>query len=731
MNKIYFSLVIHAHQPAGNFHEVIEDAYRHAYLPFLQRLELHPHIRLTLHFSGALLEWIERHRPEYFDMLRGLIARRQVELMGGGFYEPILPLIPGRDALAQLERLGEYLKLRFGLRPRGVWLPERVWEPQLPSILARAHVDYLCLDDTHFLLAGLSPDDLFGYYTAEDLGNTVRVVAGSKRLRYFIPFREPSETIDHLRSVSEKHGDRLVVMADDLEKFGAWPHTYEHVYQNAWLDRFFQALEENHEWIEVVPAGEYLEAFHPLGRVDLPTASYSEMMAWALPAEKQLQLEAAETFLKHSDGAHLVEPFVRGGFFRNFFSRYPEANLLHKRMVRCSHRLEELRNRGLYAHDEALSLWNRAYDHLLRSQGNDPYWHGVFGGLYAPHLRLSAQRNISAAESLADEVEHSLTGFVRTVVEVTDFDCDQEDEIYISAQNFSALFDPNDGATLQFLDFKPCSMDVINTLRRRKEAYHQKIAGAGENLVLRDGIQTIHERPLAKQPHLERALTYDPYPRNCFRVICFPSSREFDDFATTALGDDFELAAGRYSLAFAPPLSSPRPTNNPLLSHPISVDDLIFRSLGSKSTPKVRKRFKFISPEAEALEIACRVDMEWGKAEAEEKKIGMELAFNLLAPDEADRYFVLGKRNEPLSWQGCCEDLDEVALVDEYQKIRIGIKVPGPTTWWITPLNAVAQSEDGFELIYEGSAILPHWKFDSAIQKTFHTWVTVRVTRLG
>ncbi|MBZ5552697.1 MAG: DUF1926 domain-containing protein [Acidobacteriia bacterium] len=730
MNRIYFSLIIHAHQPAGNFHEVIEDAYRHSYLPFLQKLESHPHIRLTLHVSGPLLEWIERHHREYFELLRGMIERRQVELMGGGFHEPILPLIPERDALAQLERLTDYLKSRFGLRPRGVWLPERVWEPQLPSVLARAQVDYLCLDDVHFLMTGLSPDDLFGYYITEDLGNTVRVLAGSKRLRYFIPFRDPSETIDYLRSVSEKHGDGLVTMADDLEKFGAWPHTYEHVYQNAWLDRFFRALEENHEWIEVVPAGEYLEAFHPLGRVDLPAASYPEMMMWALPPEKQLQLEAAESFLKNSDGAHLVEPFVRGGFFRNFFARYSESNLLHKRMVHCSHRLEELRNRGLYASDAALSLWNRAYDHLLRSQGNDPYWHGVFGGLYAPHLRLSAQRNLSMAESCADEVERSLTGLTRTIVEVVDFDCDQEDEIYISAQNFSALFDPNDGATLQYLDFKPCSMDIINTLRRRKEAYHQKIASAGENIPLREGIQTIHERPFATQPHLQRELIYDPYLRNCFRVVCFPSSREFDDFATASLGMDLELAAGRYSLAPAPPLFPAKPNIHPLLAHPISVDDLIFKSIDGKSSPQVRKRFKFSGPEAEGLEIACRVDLEWGKAEAEEKKVGIEMAFNLLAPDETDRYFVLGKRKEPLKWQGCCEDLDEVALVDEYQKIRIEIKVPEPTTWWITPLNAIAQSEDGFELIYEGSAILPHRRFNPGKQKAFHTWVTVRVTRL-
>ncbi|MFI5174349.1 MAG: alpha-amylase/4-alpha-glucanotransferase domain-containing protein [Terriglobia bacterium] len=728
MNKIYFTLMIHAHQPVGNFHEVIEEAYQHSYLPFLQLLETHPRIRLSLHFSGALLEWIERHHAEYFDMLRALLERRQIELMGGGFYEPILTLIPERDALAQIERLSDFLKSKFGLRPRGLWLPERLWEPQLPSTLARAHVDYLCLDDTHFLAAGLSPEDLFGYYITEDLGNKVRIVAGIKRLRYFIPFREPSETLDYLRSVSEKHAHGLVTMADDLEKFGAWPHTYEHVYLNGWLKRFFQALEENPDWIEMIPAGEYLEAFPPLGRVYLPTAAYSEMMTWALPPEKQLQLEEAESFLKNSDPTKIVEPFIHGGFFRNFFARYPEANLLHKRMIRCSHRLEELRNRGLYASDEAQTLWNRAYDHLLRAQSNDPYWHGVFGGLYAPHLRLSAQRNLSMGESCADEVELSLTGQTKTIVEVVDFDCDQEDEIYISAPGFSALFAPGDGATLQFLDFKPASIDVINTLRRRKEAYHHKVADATENILIRDGVKTIHEGTFAKEANLHRRLIYDPYSRNCFRLVCFPSTGGFDQFAAAELEVDTPMAGGKYALTLASSL--PNRIDRSFLPRRLSVDDLIFRSVGEKGSPKVRKRFKFSSSENDELEIACRVDVDWGSTEVGERVLGLELAFNLLAPDEPDRYFQMGDRKEPLKWQGICENLDEVLLIDEYQKIKIEIKVPEPTAWWIVPLYAVAQSEDGFELIYEGSAILPHWKVEPSKDKTFHTWVSVRLTRL-
>src|ERR1700745_242482 len=91
--KFNLSLLIHAHQPAGNFEDVFERCYQRAYLPFLQHLEKHQRIRAALHYSGPLLSWIEKNRPEYFDLLRSLVKRKQVEMVGGGFYEPILAVI--------------------------------------------------------------------------------------------------------------------------------------------------------------------------------------------------------------------------------------------------------------------------------------------------------------------------------------------------------------------------------------------------------------------------------------------------------------------------------------------------------------------------------------------------------------------------------------------------------------------------------------------------------------
>ena len=101
-----------------------------------------------------------------------------MEIVGGGFYEPILVVIPSEDRLEQITRLAGYIEKHFGRRPKGAWLAERVWEPQLPSSLGAAGVEYTLVDDNHFLGAGFELEQLFGYFTAEDQCHSVKVLPG-------------------------------------------------------------------------------------------------------------------------------------------------------------------------------------------------------------------------------------------------------------------------------------------------------------------------------------------------------------------------------------------------------------------------------------------------------------------------------------------------------------------------------------------------------------------------
>ena len=472
MSKVSLALVIHSHQPVGNFDHVIEDAYQKSYAPFVRALRVHPRIRLSLHFSGILLEWLESHHPEYFQQLRELVGRGQIELVGGGYYEPILPIIPDTDKHAQLRKLADYLHQRFGQEPRGAWIAERVWEPTLPRPLAQAGVEYVILDDTHFLAAGLQPWQLHGSFVTEEDGFPLRLVPSSKALRYTIPFQEPAETLRILKEGANQH-DSLFAMGDDCEKFGVWPGTYDHVYKSGWLERFFRSLEGNQGWLETTTVTDYLRSHPPVGRIYLPTASYAEMMEWSLPPEASVDFKACLEESAHIPHGERFQRFLRGGLWRNFLTKYAESNRLQKQMLVVSHRLQKLRA-SVEDGTEKAALLAEAQAHLLASQCNDPYWHGVFGGLYAPHLRSALLRHLIQAEFQLDGVDGRPDDALPQIV-TTDFDADGNDEIMVRQSISGMILHPADGATASSLRFQPSNVELVNSLMRRPEAYHELV----------------------------------------------------------------------------------------------------------------------------------------------------------------------------------------------------------------------------------------------------------------
>lgn len=691
MSKLHLVLLVHAHQPVGNFEDVLERTYQRAYLPFAELLERHPAVRLGVHYSGPLLEWMERRHPEFFDLLRRLIGRAQIELVGGGFYEPILIAIPLEDRLEQLCRMSGYLERHFGVRPSGAWLAERVWEPQLPATLRQACVHYTLVDDIHFLAAGFDPAHLHGYYIAEELGATVKVIPGLKALRYLIPFRSVEETLDFLRRGAQEHPGGFASMGDDCEKFGAWPGTYEHCYRDGWLERFFRAIESNSDWLTLTPPGEFLASHPPLGRADLPSASYSEMMEWALPTQVRMRFQA----LKHEFASRPdVEGFLRGGSWRNFFGKYAEANLLHKKMLHVSRRLRTLSSR------RRLSLGMRerlsaATSHLLHAQCNDGYWHGVFGGVYAPHLRTEVWRELIRAENLADSVEHGRKQ-VAQVLRI-DLDTNGAEELYLTSRRYAALLKPSDGATVSILDLRTSEVTLINSLERRPEAYHARVqtvaAGSAQ------GVASIHEQARVKEAGLERRIVYDRWPRHAFRLLVFAPSKAYEDYTAVRLDEDPSLAAGIYEVLEA---SAERVE----LACQASVSHNRERSSPNQRLG-AQKMFSF-SREARGFSLTCGFELRNQGSEALDVQAGLEVVLNLLAPNEPDRYFDIAGERRPLGW-GAAVASSEIRLVDEWQKVAVTLSADGARQFWIAPIETVSESEEGFERVYQGSQILPLW----------------------
>ena len=687
--KFHLVLLIHAHQPCGNFGHVLEQSFERCYLPFLETLEKHPSVHVGLHYSGPLLTWIEENRPAYFQRLRALVKNGQVEMVGGGFYEPILISIPDADQRVQLIRLADYLEHHFGERPTGAWLAERVWEPQLASVLAEANISYTALDDIHFLSAGFEPDELFADYIAEDQGQTIRLIPGQKILRYLIPFGTIEQVINYLKETAGAHPDHMAAMGDDMEKFGGWPGTFEHCYKDGWLEKFFVALEENSSWLHASTPSEYLSTHTPAGRADLPTASYTEMMEWALPTRVRQRYNQV---LKEFGSRNEVLSFLRGGSWRGFFRKYSESNLLHKKMLHVANRIDTSPARRSVS--KAGEELKKARDLLLRAQCNDAYWHGVFGGLYAPHLRTELWRSLIRAELIADQ---QTPGGLAPRVEKLDYDGDGTPELLFTSTEYQALVKPSDGGTLAALDFRPAGSTLINSIARRPEAYHARLREIAKNPS--GAVTSIHEQTRVKEPGLERYLRYDRWPRHTFRLFLFDPARTHADYENIQLQEDPGFAGASFSINRTTEREAELAREAPLAWH--GQDD-------SGPRLSVSKLFSF-GPAPRGCEVACEVKIGLPAALDRPLAVGIESVLNFLAPTEPDRFFQTPSGPQNLRFSGCIPG-PTLRVEDGWQRVRVALHAPGAEQFWISPIETVSESEEGFERVYQGSQILAVWR---------------------
>ncbi len=654
----YFVFSIHNHQPVGNFSHVIGNSFERAYRPFLERLAQRRNIRAVLHISGYLLDWIEKNKPSCIGLIRGMVERGQLELLGGGYYEPVLAVIPPEDRIAQIRLMTERLRTLFGTEPRGMWLAERVWDPTLPPYLKEAGMDYVVVDDHHFIKAGLKEKDVKGYYVTEDRGVPVRVFGGSERLRYLIPF----EKVEALETYLKEGEEGLFVFADDGEKFGIWPGTERWVYEEGWLESFFDWLEANSGWLKTTTFSEYIEIAPPRGRIYLPPVSYMEMEEWALPAEASA--EYARVRKEFEDGGREdVLRFLQGGYWRNFLWKYPEADWMHKRMLLLSRRLNSMD-----------APPQEALRHLYMAQCNDAYWHGVFGGLYLQHLRFSVYENIIKAETLVEAVEG-------VSVEVEDIDGDTEDEVVIKTPSVALFLSPQRGGSLIELDFRPKAVNLLNVLSRWQEGYHARVKSQRQQTDKSEVKSIHHEIKVKKGVHTEE-LVFDRERRlslvDSFIDETLKGSEYFCGKASSVerLGSEpylFEKMADGVRLE--------RNTRWGRLEKRVTVE--------GESTV----RFCYLLSKTETLGIA-------------HKRLAVE--FNMCMPSGcgADSFYLVEGKKMSLSSSAELEGIDRFHIEDRGCGLRVGFSFSSPVAIWLHPVETVSLSESGLERNYQGSTVV-------------------------
>jgi alpha-amylase len=675
--RISLCLAIHNHQPVGNFGWVIEDVFERAYRPMVEALERHPAVRLAIHDSGPLLEWLRAERPEHVERLGALQERGQVEIMGGGWYEPILASIPERDRVEQLRRMSDELEATFGRRPLGAWLAERVWEPDLPTALTEAGYRWTILDDAHFRAASIAEDRLWGTFTTEDQGRLLTIFGTEQGLRYRIPFGEVEDVVRHLRDHATEAGERLGTMGDDGEKFGGWPTTWEHCWgRGRWVDQFFEAIESSGDWLTTVTPSAWLEREPPIGRVYVPTSSYAEMGEWALPPEESISYAAAVARAREVDAPEAR--WLRGGSWRNFQVRYREVNDLHKQMLRVSDKVAAMPDGPAR---------RAALDHLGRGQSNDCYWHGLFGGIYLSHLRLATHAELIAAEDLADRALGS-----SAVARLADLDLDGRDEVELADDGQVVTVDLDEGAGIGAWDIRAGRHAATAILRRRPEAYHQRLRAAAAPAATATGglvdpggrSESAAATVRSKEPGLAELLHFDAYERRSALVRVLHASVSPDDWANGAARERGPIDAR-------------------FLVEDLSPGRLVVRHTGPIGVTKsITLGGDRLGP---TLDVVTEVEN--AGAEAIETRLGVEWSTTMLGGGgNPAAWWEIGGSRTAHDGRGAAGDVASLAQGNDDLGLTIRTEVDPPLDAWWAPIETISNSEDGIERVYQGSGLL-------------------------
>ena len=468
---------VHAHQPVGNFPEVMEEAHQRCYKPFFATLHRYPEFRFALHASGWLLEWLFTHHPEDMALLLEMAARGQVEFFGAGDMEPVLAAIPNRDRLSQLAAMSDRIEQIFGQRPHGAWLTERVWEATVVPALVDSGIEYVMVDDYHFLCAGSAREKLSGYHTTEEDGRRLDLFPISEALRYRLPFSPAQDAVAYIEAQANDSTHAAAIYFDDIEKFGIWPETYQWVYEQGWLTQFIEGV-LNSPVINSVHYRDYHQASPTRGVVYLPSVSYSEMGEWTLPAAAAERYAELVRAAQQEGVLERDRPFIRGGIWKNFLTRYPEANWMHKRMLGLSARLASL---------PADQIRQDLVELLHEAQANDAYWHGLFGGIYLPHLRRAVWRALLSLERRLDALQTRPAQFSG------DIDMDGIDEVFLSSLSLQAVLRPDKDAALIELSSYPLAQNFADSLKRYEEHYHAKARAGASSSHQGEGIAPTHD----------------------------------------------------------------------------------------------------------------------------------------------------------------------------------------------------------------------------------------------
>ena len=369
-------------------------------------------MNISLFMDGPTLETVcNVGRPQKINKLRKAIEDGSLELLGGGFYDPMLPLFPTELQSMQLEQHGSFLWKHFKVEPTGYFNSSMVWEMEMTDLLEEHRFEYALVQEASLQDALGRTTPVSGWYSVEDKGAFLKIVPISQTLS-----RAIAEDDFHWQEIAEPYcrGGKTAVIALDIP-----PQPGDII---PFFERLIDFLETNE--LETKTVASVVNEQTSEGRI-----------SFLLSAGQKIGLPATAKTC------------------RELLVKRPEVNLLHKTLLSLYHRAKDtLKDHEL---KEIYQMLMPAMSPIYYRDMQD------CEGMRTPMVRWWGARFLLQVANRLTE----LVSFDGIRLDIADFMLDGHKYIWAENHSYSFLLDYFGGGILRILNAKDPENNLLSSWR--------------------------------------------------------------------------------------------------------------------------------------------------------------------------------------------------------------------------------------------------------------------------
>lgn len=397
--------------------------YKTAYKAIASFLYANPDFPFSFFFTGTVLEWLQKTHKEYLVIIEELISRKQVEILGGAYYNAILPLLPHIDRVGQIEYLNTFQRKVFKKRPKGAWLFTSAWENSMISSLTSGSMEYALLDYTLFA----SENEKKAYQPAitDDLGKSILILPSHSDL---INIETSAESFfaQIAEKVPENTENANVCCFFSIEKL-----------QKLLENRFFAQIDE------------YLK--------NNPDCNFELSLPYkSVKSSVRLNKICIASGISRSAALWAQQPFVQAAKLnarittQDFLLLYPEILNLYSRMLYTSAMTNQCHGDKMRKKAAKQMIWQAQCGEVYNYLGKN--------GISNQFLRQKTYQTLIQTEKLAREA-----GNFSESIGSLDLNCDGIKEYVAQFDQYSAFLSKLGGSIYEFDAFE-CNHNFANLL---------------------------------------------------------------------------------------------------------------------------------------------------------------------------------------------------------------------------------------------------------------------------